>query len=226
MTVPAPTRSVARGGWRLAAALTAFALLLLAVSGGDGSSPAAAAGRAPEARLAVDDPLALGALDAPVVMVVWGDFNCPFSARHAREVEPTLVSHYVNAGLLRIEWRDMPVLGAASELAARAARAAAAQGAFWEYAELLFTPELSEAELDAFSLAQLADHLGLDPVRFYDDLHDPAVAAAVAADFERGTQLGVDGTPTFLINDISIPGAYPPEEFLRVIEDELAAQRR
>ncbi|WP_374103454.1 DsbA family protein [Streptomyces sp. RK31] len=84
------------------------------------------------ARRDTADPLALGSPDAPVVLIDYSDFQCPFCGRFARETKPALVRDYVDKGILRIEWRDFPVFGAESDQAARAGWAAGQQDRFWQ----------------------------------------------------------------------------------------------
>src|SRR5699024_7130071 len=102
-----------------------------------------------QARREADDPFAIGPVDAPVVMVVFSDYRCPFCARYSRVTEAELVEKYVSEGQLRIEWRDFPVFGDASMLAARAGRAAAEQDRFWEFNNAVYeaAPESGHHEL-------------------------------------------------------------------------------
>src|SRR5665811_161418 len=79
------------------------------------------------------DPTALGDTDAPVVLVEYSDYRCPFCAVFARETLPVLIDEYVESGQVRIEWRDLTVFGQQSIEAAIAGRAAGAQGLFWEF---------------------------------------------------------------------------------------------
>ena len=109
-----------------------------------------------QARREASDPFALGNVDAPVALVVFSDYRCPFCARYSQATEPELVARYVDAGKLRIEWRDFPIFGDASLLAARAGRAAAAQGKFWEFNRAVYAAapasghhDLTEAKLRA-----------------------------------------------------------------------------
>jgi protein-disulfide isomerase len=176
-------------------------------------------------RLEADDPLALGDVDAPVVMIEWSDFQCPFCGRFARETKPELIDRYVEEGVLRIEWRDLPVLGEESFTAALAGRAAAEQGAFWELHDAIYAEDRGRnaGELDREPLIAMAADLGLDVERFEADLDDPALAEAVQADLQLGQSLGITGTPTFLINGHLVVGAQPTEMFAGAIED-LAAE--
>lgn len=173
------------------------------------------------ARLDPDDPLALGDVDAPVVMVEWSDFKCPFCGRWARETKPAL-QKYIDDGTLRIEWRDLPYLGEESMNAAIAGRAAAEQGRFWEFHDRLFSQESGEASLDEQALAQLAQEIGLDVEQFRSDFTDPRIKAAVEADREEAVSLGITGTPAFLVDGLPVMGAQPTEVFVNAIESAAA----
>jgi protein-disulfide isomerase len=181
--------------------------------------------RLPYERRAADDPLALGDPDAPVVLAEWGDFQCTFCGRHARETEPALVTRFVDAGVLRLEWHDFPYLGKDSVRAARAARAAGRQGEFWAYHDALYAEErgVGDGSLSRENLVATAEEVGLDVGRFREDLDDPRVAAAVDEDFAAGQQLGVSGTPTFLVNGRPVVGAQPTETFASLVRQERAA---
>lgn len=174
------------------------------------------------------DPLAIGDPDAPVVMIEWADYRCPFCGVFARDVQPALVQEYVERGDLRIEWRDLPVFGEQSEDAAIAGRAAAAQGRFWEFHEQAFAvaPERGHADLDREALLELARAAGVpDLARFEADLESPQLREAVLADLAEGQSLGITGTPTFVVGETPVIGAQPLEAFREVIEAEIAAAR-
>jgi protein-disulfide isomerase len=177
---------------------------------------------APEHR-APGDPLALGRPDAPVVIVEWADFQCPYCGAFATKTEPALVERYVKAGQARLEWRDFAFLGPESTRAAVAARAAARQGRFWAYHDALYANQMPEnsGALTAGYLTALAGRLGLDQARFRADLGDPALARQVHADQADGTRRGVTGTPTFFINGELVSGAQPLAEFQKVIDSAL-----
>lgn len=177
------------------------------------------------ARRKPGDPLALGKPDAPVVMVVYEDFRCPFCAKFATETAPKLRQRYVETGKLRIEWRDFPIFGKQSKLAAKAGRAAAHQGKFWEFHDALFAdapdrghPEMTKAKLVGF--AKEADVS--DIARFKADMKDQAVARAIQQDYVEGARLGVSSTPTFVVNGQPIMGAQPLPAFVKTIEQALA----
>jgi protein-disulfide isomerase len=207
-------------------------LILISALGGRSTAPAGVPDGAPSAgasalpapeRRAPGDSLALGRPDAPVVIVEWADFQCPYCGAFATETEPDLVERYIKAGKARLEWRDFAFLGPESTRAALAARAAARQGRFWAYHDALYAnqkPENSGA-LTAAYLTALAGRLGLDQARFRADLDDPALARQVRADQVDGTRRGVTGTPTFFINGELVSGAQPLAEFQKVIDSAL-----
>lgn len=167
------------------------------------------------------DPMALGEADAPVVMVAYSEFQCPFCGKFARDTEPTLVEKYVEDGTLRIEWRDFPYLGEESHVAARGGRAAAAQDKFWEFEEAMYAEQLppNSGNLDEDYLVSVAEDIGLDVEKFRDDLDSAEHEAAVQKDFAEGQAIGVTGTPAFVINGVPVIGAQPTEVFEQTIEE-------
>lgn len=183
---------------------------------------------APELKLerrSPGDPMALGAVDAPVVMIEYSDYRCPFCGAYARNTQPEIIKKYVDTGQLRIEWRDLPVFGESSVAAAVAARAAGEQGLFWEFNEAVYAaaPEKGKAELSEPELVTFAQKVGVpDMAQFAADLKSPELRALVNADLAKGTSLGLNSTPTFVINNQSIPGAQPLDIFVQVIDEALA----
>lgn len=188
--------------------------------GQEGSSDDQSEALAALERREEDDPRALGDVDAPVVMIEWADFQCPFCGAFARDTKPELVDRYVAEGILRIEWRDLPLLGPESRTAALAGRAAAEQDAFWDLHDRIYAQERERnaGELSEDALLGMAEDLGLDVGRFAEDLGDPAHEESVEQDLEIARQLGVTGTPAFLVNGQLIVGGQPTEVFARAIE--------
>jgi protein-disulfide isomerase len=164
-----------------------------------------------------DDP-ALGPEDAPVVMIEFSDFNCPYCGRFAHETLPLLRENY--ADQVRFVYRDFPILGESSLQAAIAAECAYAQGAFWEYHDVLFE---NQGNFSQPMLIRFAEELGLDVVQFTACQRDEATRDAVIADYAEAQRLGVTGTPTFFINGRRMVGAQPYEVFQRMIDEELAS---
>ncbi|MDO5751950.1 thioredoxin domain-containing protein [Arthrobacter sp.] len=197
----------------------------------EADAPAASAASAePAAALNLEhrtanDPVAMGAVDAPVVMIEYSDYRCPFCGVYARKTQPEIIKKYVDTGQLRIEWRDLPVLGGTSMNAAVAARAAGEQGLFWQFNEAVYAaaPEKGKADLSEQALLGFAQQIGIpDMAKFTVDMNSPELTAKVQADLSEGSQLGVNSTPTFVINNEAIPGAQPMEIFSQVIDAALA----
>lgn len=167
------------------------------------------------------DPLAIGAVDAPVVMVAYSDYRCPFCAKFSRDTEPALIDKYVAEGILRIEWRDLPIFGEQSMTAARAGRAAAAQGKFWEFSTSVFaaSPDRGHPDLTRETLRDFAVASGVPDLDQFDrQAADPSIDQAVYADLLEANTIGVSSTPSFVINGTPVLGAQPLGVFEQVIE--------
>jgi protein-disulfide isomerase len=136
-------------------------------------------------------------------------------------VEPKLYEKYVKSGTLRLEWKDFPYQGRESVAAALAARAAQAQGKFWEYHDLVYQNQSSgnSGGYNEESLTALAKEIELDVGRFKEDLAEARYEDAVQADFREGQGLGISGTPTFFVNERVLVGLQPLETFERAIEE-------
>lgn len=166
------------------------------------------------------DPRAVGDVDAPVVMLAYSEFQCPFCGRFARETMPEL-QRYVDDGTLRIEWRDFPYLGPESTLAALGGRAAAEQDMFWELHDAVFAdqPDPNSGTITPEWLVDKAEAAGLDPEAFAGDLNsDPAQLESINEEQREGVTLGVTGTPSFLINGTPVIGAQPTPTFVEAID--------
>lgn len=129
----------------------------------------------------------MGDVNAPVVLIMWSDVQCPFCGRFALDTEPALVERFVRKGMLRLEWRDFPYLGEQSPLAAKAARAAGEQGAFWASHDALYALKLppGSGQLTPERLTATAAGLHLALARFTAAMRSPRAADAVSADFQR-----------------------------------------
>lgn len=136
-----------------------------------------------------------GPRDAPVTVVEYGDFECPWTGMAA----PTARELLAENDDIRYVWRHLPLpdVHPHAEIAAEAAEAAGAQGAFWPMHDLLLT---NQAHLDVENIVAFADQLGLDIDRFREDLEQRRFAAKVALDVESADLSGVAGTPTFFVN--------------------------
>lgn len=181
------------------------------------------------ARRDADDPLALGSPDAPVVLIEYSDFQCPFCGRFARDTKPDLVRDYVDEGILRIEWRNFPVFGAESDQAARAGWAAGRQNRFWQFHDEAYAkPRRRNAgDFSEDNLIALARKAGVeDLARFEKDMASDAAHQAVARDSEEGYGIGVTSTPAFLINGRPVLGAQPTDVFTDLIDGAAEQARR
>ncbi len=136
-------------------------------------------------------------------------------------MEPKLYEKYVKDGTLRLEWKDFPYQGRESVTAALAARAAQAQGRFWEYHDLIYENQSSgnSGGYNEENLTALAEEASLDVDRFREDLEGGRYDEVVQADFREGQDLGISGTPTFFINDRALVGLQPLATFEEAIEE-------
>ena len=188
-------------------------------SAGSAAAPAAAA--EPKFDVQVGSSPAMGPKNAPVTIVEWSDFQCPFCSR----VEPTLkqiLSEY--KGKVRIVWKNQPLSFHPNAMpAAEAAMAAYEQGndKFWAMHDKLFA---SQNQLSPRLYEQTARELGLDMGRWSKSVESHAAQGAISADMSAGNALGANGTPTFFINGRKLVGALPFDSFKQVIDAELASK--
>jgi protein-disulfide isomerase len=164
----------------------------------------------------IDERLSKGKAGAPVTIVEFGDFKCPNCRRFAQAIEPALKSRYLDTGVVRMYWRDYPIRGHESVQAAVAARAAARQGRFWAFHDALYTGE--RPDLTDGGLRAAAKRAGLDLARFDADRRAKPVRQAVDTDLNFALDLGMPGTPAFLINGHLLFGAQPLATFVQAIE--------
>jgi Na+/H+ antiporter NhaA len=153
-----------------------------------------------------------GPMDAPVTVVEYGDFECPYCGR----AEPVVRELLGDFGDVRYVWRHLPLsdVHPDAQLAAEAAEAAAKQGAFWEMHDVLFK---HQDALGASDLMGYAEELGLDAERFSSDLREHTGATQIAEDVDSADISGVSGTPTFFINGQRHYGAYDIETLSKAV---------
>lgn len=163
-----------------------------------------------------------GPVDAPVGLVVFSDYQCQYCAKWTRDTLPVMLQ-YAKTGDLRIEWRDANVYGPDSERAARAAYAAGLQGKYWEYHDALFADgtHRSKDQLSRDALTAVATDLGLDTARFTRDLDADETRQRVQYYAGVAQQIGVSGTPTFILGGEPLVGAQPTEVFESTLRDKL-----
>ena len=164
------------------------------------------------------DDHVLGPAGAPVTVVEYGDYECPFCRGAARDVRRMLDLY---PGSIQFVFRNFPIpqLHPHAEQAAEAAEAAAAQGKFWEMYELLLRPS---SQLDLDSLLGYAQGLSLDTDRFRKEVTGGAYAAKIEHDVREGVRNGVNATPKFYVDGGRIDGKFP----LEGLEDAIRASVR
>jgi protein-disulfide isomerase len=156
-----------------------------------------------------------GPADAPVTLVEYGDYECPYCGA-AYPIIKEMQSWMGDR--LRFVFRNFPISTSHphAEQAAEAAEAAASQGKFWEMHDLLYE---NQEHLDDADLHRYADQLGLDVGVFDEELAEHVHAERVREDFMSGVRSGVNGTPTFYINGARHDGGYQLDELLAALED-------
>jgi protein-disulfide isomerase len=174
----------------------------------------------PRSNVGFDPARVRGHAGAPVTIVEFSDFQCPYCGKAESTVKEVLGKY---TDTVRFAYRDFPLHSHPhAQGAAEASRCAADQGKYWEYHDLLFA---HQDKLDPAGLAEQARILKLDEKKFDECLKSGKYQAAVEKDLQDGTQAGVSGTPAFFINGVFLNGAQPASAFEKIIESELAAQK-
>jgi protein-disulfide isomerase len=171
---------------------------------------------------------ALGPEDAPVTLVEFTDFECPFCSRGNTTIHQLMDA---NPGKIRLYFRHYPLpFHQNAKLAHQAAEAAKIQGIdkFWAMYDLLFANQRKADKttgLDRDSILGYAQQIGLDMAKFQADLDSDAVIKIVEADIQAGSAAGVNGTPHFLLNGTELSGAQPLPAFQAALDKELEAAK-
>jgi protein-disulfide isomerase len=163
----------------------------------------------------------LGTTDAPIVMVEFSDFQCPFCKRfHDETLQPLLAAY---PGKIRFVYRHLPLTSIHSEAfpAAEASMCADEQNSYWQYHDKIFE---NPNRLGRDLYLQIASDLGLDRTVFEECLNSRKYKEVIQKDLDFALNLGVGSTPTFFINGLAIVGAQPIEVFKQVIDKELAGE--
>ena len=165
----------------------------------------------------------LGEQNAPVTVVEYGDFQCPFCGKFFKETESVLRENYIKTGKVKFIYRDFAFLGQESFWAANAARCAGEQGKFWEYHDYLYGNQRGENQ-GAFSKSNLksfAAALGLDKEKFNACLDSDRYLEEIKKETKSGGEAGVQGTPANFVNGVLYVGALPTNSFIQIIDAEL-----
>jgi protein-disulfide isomerase len=183
----------------------------------DEAGPVAAAAKPPEkVNVVVGDAPAKGPASAPVTIVEFSDFQCPFCGK-APPILKQIEDEY--RGKVRLAFKQMPLaMHDKAQLAAEAALAAHEQGRFWAFHDKLFS---NQQALDRPSLEKYAEDMGLDMRKFRAALDSGKFKSQIQKDGQQAAAAGATGTPTFFINGQKLVGAQPFDAFKRMIDEEL-----
>ena len=168
----------------------------------------------------IDDDEIKGDSNAPVTIVEWGDFECPFCARFYSQTLSLIDNNYIKTGKVKLVYRDFPFsFHANAQKSAEAAECAGEQGKYWEMHDKLFESGISGG---VNSFKQYAKEMGLSSAEFDDCLDSGKMEQEVKKDMQDGSAAGITGTPGFIINGVLVSGAQPYDAFKQVIESELS----
>lgn len=169
-----------------------------------------------------ESDIVIGDPNAPITIIEFTDYQCPFCSRHAAQTLPLLMSQYIETGQVRYVIKDFPIISIHPQAvaAAEAAHCAQEQGGFLAMHEALFATQQAwsgRADVDEI-FTGYAVQLGLDGELFAECLSSDRYHQAIANDLQLGQQLGVQGTPAFFINGNFVSGAQPFAIFEQVIQ--------
>ena len=228
-------------GGAVAVAIVAAAVLMLINRGGDGGGdlPSVVAGAAIDASVPQNGRV-LGDPNAPVTVVEWGDYQCPFCAQFAQQMQPQLIVDYVATGQVTFEYRDFAFLDKKLSIGsdgkvdasgvgesvrpAEAAACAADQGTYWTYHDTVYANHNGEngGAYSAARLEEMARLSGLDVTAFNQCVDDRTHKAEIEQMYLERNELGIDSTPTFVVNGkLVLIGGYA--DLKNAIDTALAA---
>jgi protein-disulfide isomerase len=175
--------------------------------------------RPPSVHVAYDPARVEGDAGAPVTIVEFADFQCPFCGRIQPALKDVLAKY---RGQVKLAYRDFPLsqIHAHAEMAAEASRCALVEGKYWQMHDAMFA---DQSQLGEAALVKTAVGLGLDRNSFESCLKSGKYRAAVQQDFQAGSEAGVNATPTFFINGELLSGAQSEAGFSQIIDRQLSA---
>lgn len=171
--------------------------------------------------VSVDDDAVLGNKDAPVTIIDFSDYECPFCGRFYEQTLPQIKSDYIDKGKVKLVYRDFPLsFHQNAQKAAEAAECAGEEGdeEYYKMHDKLFGQGVAGG---VSTFKQYAKEIGIDTGKFNSCLDSGKMASEVQKDFNDGQSYGVQGTPAFFVNGKLISGAQPFANFQQVIESEL-----
>ena len=171
--------------------------------------------------VSLDDDPVIGDKNAPVTIVEFSDFQCPFCARFFTQTLPELEKEYISTGKVKLVYRDFPLnsIHPEAQKAAEAAECADEQGKWKGMHDKIFQ---NQQTLSVSSYKQWAKDLGLNAEQFNTCLDSSKYKDEIAKDLSDGTSYGVRGTPSFFVNGVILRGAQPFSSFKTLIDQELA----
>jgi protein-disulfide isomerase len=173
-----------------------------------------------------DDPF-LGKDNAPIVMIEFSDYQCPFCRLFWRDTLPSIKKDYIDTGKVKFVYRDFPLsIHPAAQISAVAANCAGEQGKYWQYHDKIFSEQdkINRNGTVTYSRTELekwARELGLNTQNFKSCLDSKKYDSEVAKDLNDGQAAGATGTPAFFINGRLVSGALPYASFKSILDEEL-----
>ncbi len=173
------------------------------------------------------DDVVLGDINAPVTLVEYSDFQCPFCGRFFSQTEPSIKENYIKTGKVKFVYRHFAFLGPESRATANAAECAKDEGKFWQYHDELFNEELRDGQENSGNLnkalfVRIAKDLGLNLDKFSACLDSNKYSDKVSNDYSVAQKIGVKATPTTFVNGKKFEGALPFNQFKLAIDKELS----
>jgi len=169
----------------------------------------------------------LGSANAPVTLIEYGDYQCPYCGEFFSQTEPEIIQNYVNTGKVKFVFRDFAFLGPESTAASEAAQCAEDQNKLWAYHNALYAAKVVDAqkggqEDDGFfstaELLKLGQQVGLSMSTFTSCVKNNTDAGIVAQEKSAATAAGINSTPSFLINGTMVAGAEPYSTFQQALD--------
>lgn len=178
-----------------------------------------------------DRDVILGDSKAPVTLVEYGDYQCPFCGRFFTQTEPKIRDVYIKTGKVQMIYRNLAFLGPESQEAAEAAECAKDQKKFWPYHDEIFNVEVEDGEehngnLNRDLFLKIARDLGMDAAAFTACYDGNKYAEKVKKETADAQAAGVNATPTNFVNGELVRGAQPFEQFKEVIDASIRTQRQ
>jgi len=170
--------------------------------------------------VSADDDAVKGDADAPITIIEFSDFQCPFCSRFYTDTLGQIEKDYIDTGKAKLVFRDFPLsFHPEAQPAALAAECGKEQGKFWEFHDAIFE---NQGSIGADLYQKIAKDNGLDMAKFNDCISTEKYKSEIQKDFTDGSAAGVSGTPTFFINGVKLVGAQPYQNIKAIIDQELA----